>query len=1015
LDIRDSHLSIIPEEASSVPPALSIDPSPLPAISACLPEQVVELTKQWVEQRAELIAFGNGKSKDLHRKLQDLENTFIAELKTYYAKVVELRQALPAIHSLAQTIHSRLREDLAVFQEQKRDILLNFLEAETVRAASLVGRNSAIIDSTQSVISADKELGVASMHTREMTVDKLVKSAFPDYVDSRYTELSEQKIRAKIERQVELLSTVATKRGESEYLRADILAQELHALLPRTGQNSERLFQILWELSPAQREHTFKVYQERYQQDFPESISASYNNVGIRARATHFLKIPELKVALSERYGLDVGLLSVAKIIIPNPLKVKEYFNDLNDFVFHLNEKVKAPDTSRIEALVKNDRIEAAAHSLHMCLRARKDPVEIVDLILKDLSADQRKQAVACLRETYGVYYQGKALPEILLDTYPKNKQVLHRELLLAALSGHDAKSDAIGLELAVSKDKKRYFPPQKLLDFQGLTPEQQREIHSEYSQYFGTPLNGERLARTLSGARLTFATEALAGNSDRAAAARIYASLKNQSDEWAGTPLYERDLEQRRKVATAFREMYGSELWDQIAKKKGTERANIMRKFVENGDVDELDLIRHCLPAIGKDVAGLLGCISRLKPEELLELEGVYRARFRDLRPTPGRLANAVASFVSTLGSEQRETGIVARLRESKRVALEELQVPASIHRTIKSKFCGHDLFDIKELLLEPTDEPFELHKRFVERFIHELGHRKEKDFCERSFEERLAIPASELERRERLKARFGNSRVGRLVEKWVHDTNPVTDSMYRDAKLLNDFFRKRILNQTPTSKELQQYRLLLQLAGNSLKGYREHRLSRAATFSNLSAAGLGGSAAGSFALLGVPYLVAAPLATGGFFASRYFVRARLIGEGYGKRQIATDASMAAIEGSTFALSKFAQGSRLLVQFGLRSNLSRITISSLGKFALKKALNQLNNNTLSRVLLEEQESGHARKAIEADAIKVINDTESTVRLRALKASMVEHQRERKLSLNATFRRLAKQVDYYNL
>jgi len=1006
----DIHSDTNPKTGPPISPGPATAPSLLPAISSGLPNEVVELTEQWVKQRAELIAFGNGKNKDLHRKLQALENAFLAGLKSHYSKPEELRQALPAIHSTAQAVHGRIRNDLVVLNEQNKGILLEFLEAESVRAASLVGRHSAITDNTQDIRKAGEVLDSARSRNREQTVERLVQGAFPDYIQPEYRSLREHEVRVKVERQVELLGMVATKRGEAEYLRADILAQELHALLPRTERNSERVFQILWELSPAQREHTFKVYQERYQQDFPESISASYSNVGLRARATHFFKVPELKVALSERYGFDVGLLSVAKIIIPNPFKIKESVSDLGKFVFSLNEKVKAPDISRIEALVENDKIKAAAHSLHMCLRERKDPVEIVDLILKDLSADQRKAAVACLRETYNAYYGGKALPEILLETYPKDKQVLQRELLLAALSGLDAKSDAIGIELAVLKGKKRDFPQQKLLEFDRLNTEEQVKIHAEYEQYFGVPLDQQRLSRKLSGPRLTFATEVLSGNSDRAAAARIYASLKNKSDEWTGEPLYELKFEERSQVVTAFTEMFGGDLWEEIAGKKGSERAEMMRRFVEDGTVDEIDRIRHCLPIIGADASGLMGCISRLDPDQIQQIEADYNQRFADLRITPARLITAGKSFISTFAQSIEEFSLLHSYERAKKDALEQLKVPSSFSKTVKSKFCGHNLFDVNEILLEPTEDPTKLHLRFLDRFIHELGHRKELDFADRSIEEKLKIPERELDKRESLRRKFGSGRIGRLLERRLYDSNPITLAMYRDARLLNNFYKTKIHNKNPTPRELDQYRLLLQVTRNSLRGYREHRLNRAATFSNLSAAGLGGSAAASFALVGVPYLVAAPLATAGFFASRYFVRARLIGEGYGQRQIATDASMAVIEGSTFALSKLAQGSRLLLQFGLSSNLSRITVSSLGKFALKKALNQLNNNTLSRLLLEEQESGHARKAIEADAMRIIDDTESIVQLRALKASMVEHGRERKLSLNATFRRLAKQA-----
>jgi len=996
----------------------SVDQLIAPDLTSALSPEVSRLVIDWVTERVETLLYCNGDPEKLHTRLMDIEKSFILELTKSFSSKDELRTELHAIYGVAMAAHeiekTKLLESEASRAQDRRDLLGAYLEADWKAVAGAIGRES--ISKLQIGKPVDSVLAENREDACQKVKAELIRISTPWSADPAIQELRRNEMELKFDRQVGHLKRFAEMRAEVEYLRADAIAQELHSMIPRTKSNPERVFQILWEQNTAQRELAFQIYQERYHNSFASSLESSYT--GFRARASHFFKIPALRAALEERYGVEVGLLSAVKVFVPDPRKIRTYPTKVYEFVTNISEKVKAPELSRIESLMQGDRIGAAVDSLHLCLRERRQAVEFSELVLKDLTTAERNS----LLSEYSKKYKVERLVDLIEETFSGKKHKLERALLISRLEGKDLQAEAISIQLGL--EKKGEFLQSKLNELETLSSSRRAAVVAQYKEYFGVPLNEKRLAQYLKKTPLLIAIESLAGNVERAAAARIWSSLNQETRTWVGEPLYDKESVQRQKIIAEFEKMFGKDFWSEMEKRKGTERTSIMRQFIESGKLTELSLVRHCLPVIGADASGLQSCLANLSNSDLQKLKIEYSSTFSSIRFTPRRLSSAAREFLFTAARSLAEKGSIILFRtrssahkhrsttgalgEAKDAAIKELMVPANLARDIKRKFCGHHLFDIQEIMKGRTSNPQEMHDRFLLRLLHELGQKHEKTFKHMSEDEKFKIPDLELARRSFIRRKMESHPITRRVQKYLLDDNPQTLSILKDAKLLNDFYVAQIHGKVPTQRDLQRYKTLLQSCYQGMQNYRQHQLERANRFANLSALTVGGTAAGAFVVLGTHYLVAAPVAATCLFASRYWTRAHFIGEGYGRRQVVLDGSLATIEGATFALSKFFQGSRLLVQMGFSSQLSRLALSSAGKFALKKSLLHLNNTKLTNILLEDQESGHARKAQEIKAMRSLNEVAAEIETRESKTFTPHERIDKFQSLESAFRRMAK-------
>jgi len=997
--------------------APSMDQLQTPDLTSTISPEVTHMVIDWVAKRVETLLYCNGDPEKLHKRLQELEQSFILNLSKTFNSKEELRTELHAIYRVAISAHevekTKLLENEAAKAEERRELLGSYLEADWKAVAGAIGRES--ISKSQLGMPVDSVLAEHRNDAFQKVKAELIRISTPWSSDPAIQELRRNEMELKFDRQVGHLKRFAEMRAEVEYLRADAIAQELHSLVPRTKSNPQRVFQILWGQNTSQRELAFQIYQERYHNSFASSLESSYT--GLRARASHFFKIPALRAALEERYGVEVGLLSAVKVFVPDPRKIKTYPTKVYEFVTNISDKVKAPELSRIESLMQGDRVGAAVDSLHLCLRERSQAREFSELVLKDLTSAERD---ALLNE-YSRKYKVERLIDIVEEAFSGKKNRLERALLISRLEGKDLQAEAISIQLSL--EKKGELLQNKLSELETISSSRRAEIMAQYKEYFRVPLTEERLAQYLKKTTLLVAIESLAGNVERAAAARIWSSLKQESRSWVGEPLYDKDKVQRQNIIAEFEKMFGRDFWSEMEKRKGTERTSIMREFIESGKLTELYLVRHCLPTIGADASGLQSCLANLTNSDLQRLKAEYSQTFSNPSLSPRRLSFAAREFLSTASqlltkksptlffrsrSNTNNLSLSGILREAKNAALKEMMVPADLERDIKRKFCGHHLFDIQEIMKGRTRNPQEMHDRFLLRLLHELGQKHEKTFKHLHRDEKLKIPDQELARRSFIRRKMEGHPISRKVQKHLLDDSPQTLSILKDAKLLNDFYVAKIHGRTPTPRDLQRYKTLLQSCYQGMQNYRQHQLERANWFANISALTVGGTAVGAFVVLGTHYLLAAPIAATCLFASRYWTRAHLIGEGYGRRQIMIDGSLAIIEGSTFALSKFFQGSRLLMQMGFSSQMSRLALSSAGKFALKRSLLHLNNTKLTNMLLEDQQSGHARKTQEIKALRSMNEVTAEVETRESKA-FTPHERIDKLQpLEGAFSRIAK-------
>jgi len=711
---------------------------------------------------------------------------------------------------------------------------------------------------------------------------------------------------------------------------------------------------------------------------------------------------------------LATGLIFLSILIgylMPSFRHWSDYKKRMREISGLLTARVKGPEVSRVEALMNGDRVTAATESLLLSLRDGRDPVEFGEKVYKHLSEEERGSVKGQFTKKYAGYFNTSDLNAIIGDAFRsgitdiKGKQQLNDNYLFCLLNGQEDRADAISLRLKLFNRNKEQLVG-FLRSLYDADPERLAQIKGEYKRHFGEELDMEHLPKSLKGPLRVWADAALSGRSLDAAAARLAASLKYYTDEWVGDVFFERSDRDPKEIIAAYNRLFGEDFWSAMEKNKGRERADMMRTYLEQGKLPAVFMVRHCLPSFGADANGLKSCLQKLSNSELQQLAADYTEKFTNYRFSKANINRAVQRLHAVLDEPSADSDtLLSPLRRAFREARQELIEPADLLQDIERKFCGHNLFDIRELLKGSTRRPEELHEKFLRRFRHELVIRDEDIIDENGklTEKAMNLPEIAIERR-------GDPEKKGLLRKLLSDNHPDTLRMLEDATRLNEFYKEKIQPGTATGHELRRYRILLQLAHQSLDHFREHRLKLAKLWSNIVPMATVGSAFGGMYFLGLGYLNV----IGGVFAvsyvSRYNVRSRLQGDGYGRRQKYVCLTLATIDGVTSGLAKYAKAA---VGTIARSYIVRASLAAPLKFTVKTALKHYSESAVARALLEDKTSGYARWATDLKAIRILSGQDlDENRIRRL--VLQDHQFDSLAPLESSFRDFAKWCDESN-
>jgi len=960
-----------------------------------LPETVRNEIQSWISARCEQVFLLADSPAELERTLRDLDKSFYETLQQD-CSVKDTLSILPYVYQEArnQQTECKNRRFLELDQavEARREILGNYVHEVWRDSARHLGR-------------AANGLDTVSSHEKDWQKDRQVLQELVELgVCASDPERQQEKraiLEQKLSNQLRDLRIHSERRGEHEYLHADNEAQRLHKYLAGTGNSSQEIFSLLWKQSDEQRQVVFNCYIERYGRAFPDAFDAAYNTVS--ARVQHFFRVPDLKKAFEENFDPGAGLISFLTPSFRNWTEYKQQIADLSRFLY---KEVKGPELSRIDALMKGDRVAAATESLFLCLRDKRDPIAFGESIYKKLSNEERSSVRQEFEQKYSKYFGSKNIDQIISDAYKsgltdfRGKQKLRDDYLFSLLNGQEERADAISLNVKLfTKNKEQLV--EYLRGLYDADPARLSGLKQEWRRHFGVPLDFEHLPKTLKGPLRVWADAILSGRQTDAAASRLAASLKHQTDEWVGDVFFERSEQNPQEIIAAYQRLFGEDFWDVMERRKGVERAGMMRTYLAEGKLPAAFMVRHCLPSIGADANGLKACLRVLGNGDLRQLTQDYNQKFQNYDFSKKNLQQALKTFYDTLDSPApgKEEGLFTSLKKAFQAAKHEMLKPADLLQDLERKFCGHNLFDIRELLKGSTRNPHQLHERFIRRFKHELVIKDKDLFDEKGKPTTKALNLPELELKRR-----GDPAAKGLLKRIFSDNHPDTLRMLADAEKLNQFYKEKIQPGTATPQELRRYRILLQLANQSLDHYREHRLKLAKFWSNIGPMATVGSAFGAMFLFGVGYFNV----IGGVFAvsyvTRYNIRSRLQGDGYGRRQKYICLTLASIDGVTSGLAKYAKA---LVGSIARSYIVRAAVAAPIKFAVKTALKHYSESAVARALLEDKTSGYARWAKDLKAVRILSgqDVDET-RIRRL--VLQEHRFDRLAPLETAFRDFTK-------
>jgi hypothetical protein len=740
----------------------------------------------------------------------------------------------------------------------------------------------------------------------------------------------------RLEERAEVLWEVGQRRGQNLYLKMDRAAYDLKMALRDPVGNRDVVYHLLAGTTVRERELLLSVFKERYGRDFSDVLAQAYG--GLLPKVKNLFRIPALRASLEERYGVDVGFVkALRKEFIPSLGEFRAYGQRVKGFLDSLASNVATPELSRIQALLREDRITAATDSIFLAIWYNdRASLGKMSEVLRGVNLDETRNMERQFTERYGKLLK-RPLRELITDRFGD----LEQRYLLARLEAEDPRADAILFHMRQGEGRHAFI--ELLIELSTSSEEAVTLLRREYREEFGHAITRETFPEKMEAAIVDWTLYLLEGRRIEASAARLRCATMKLSGEWPGAVFYAMPASAAPAIVNAYNRQYEADFWTEFRRTRGPEREAIMRHYVEKGEIGDAELLRHCLVGFGHDVTGLKRCFQGKTRQEIDALAQEYAHRFRRLPVDPEhpstlltldytKLARDTGAALLAVFRRIKASGWLAALGTFPQEWLSRIRQARDLDEDLALELSGYNYHDIMLLRKGKPEHAEDQMANFMNCYTLEHAGKE------------LALETL-VSRRERRKPGFSKEKL--RSEQAIHDEDVLA--------LL------RLVESGYDDKS--QFRVHLRLAQNQLQIRRELQRRRVDMASNLASAAITAATASSLAFLSIPVWHAMPIVGLASFQSRYLLRVWLQGKGYGREEETLDKYLGAVDGGTLSLAKWFKVARQL-RF---MRVARMPVSAGVKLAMKKTLSKHVHNKLATALLEERVSGHARIMTEMD------------------------------------------------
>ena len=772
------------------------------------------------------------------------------------------------------------------------------------------------------------------------------------------------RILARVERTLQRICEQAAQRGEDRYLGAVRTAATLYAGLPgKSSQRNQVVFRTLSKLSSAECTDVLEVFREDFGDPFEETIRGAYESPSVMLKS--FLRIPALKLALEDEYGIGVGLwkthsqdvrsltwkarltrlkqggqvLAIAAgQLIPRSFRGwRQHLHQLSTFFHRLSERANGPELARIEATLQGHPVEMAVHSLFLALwRGDARIGQQEEGLLQRLSREQLQN----VEQRFTAIYSQVLGNDDLRASMSKVLAADEAEHLYALLDGDKHGANAAQFHLMLQGPRARRL--QMLRWLAQLSQPSVQGLIKSYQRKYEMLVDREFLARRFDGPMLDWAYYLVCNETRLAAAARLECALQRLSGEWPGTLFYDQPEERDLAVIEAHKKLYQTSFWEHFQRMGGVERAQIMQTLITQGSLSTADQVRHCMIGIGADTKAIKATLASLNGRRNAKLGRRYAQQFSRIDLSPKVVWRGLQKTARHIVS-QRE------LRGAEQVLMEHLRTPRNLDRDLDANLCGYNRFDVRLLRAGRTSNPAALFARLMQRVAFEQAGAPYRDRRHRARQLRTWLLGWIAQSRIRIVAKAAAQ---------LQRQHPTLTLKDRDVDAAVDFYESAVRNQPIDQQQRRRFVMMVRIANQRLDEFREMQNRKAERQANIGALLTSTGAFIGLVSMNLPYLPLACTVGASSLAGRYLIKTRIKGDGYGEREVARDAFMAMVDGPTLALGQFVKTLRLLQVFGL----GRTVLGSAVKMTLTQTVRRWGRARITDALLTSKESIHARR-----------------------------------------------------
>lgn len=1033
-----------PDQSPAQPPLPEADwvqlrTGPGAIAASAVAHKVKERVEKWLDERLQTIV-SSPSPKDAQRLTRVLDKAVVRDLGPVLASP-DSPIGIQDLHSYAK------QQQTALEQNHEAEVA----KAHTDRWAHIGREISRVWES----IGEQRGRG-KGQHLREALMREWndIKDTIDDHLDSLHRQDPNGfngKHRAELINAVDRLRDAAEQRGERNYLEADQLATNLHRALEGAEINSDEIYNLLEPLNPKQTDLGFKVFAERYGDSFERTLENVYEQ-GL-SKAKTFLRFNAIGEVLSEQFGVGVGIWERVKFVFKRGWRDRNI--KFSEVWKNICEKVKGPESARIESLIAGERLKADADTVFLAvwdkplflLTHKRDPLTSVTTVLSKHDQERRDELAADCIARYGKKLEASSLEEAFRKHFKPEKA----DAMVAVLNGDIDLNLAIRLRIGLRKPKTHLVPV--LRELSELPDQRLESVVGRFEERYKKQPTNWWISRKLKPAAKLWLKAVMTHDNISVQAARLRAALHGLSEEHCEAILHDSSESDRAKILTTYDQQFNVGYLVDYRRRRGGDAARIMENYLDTGEVMRAHLARDAVARFSADVGGLRKLLADRSISQQAKLEEQYAREFRQMCFLPSR------ESIEHARSLPEGCNLIDKARAA-------FSKPRSLRDDIDTKTDGYDCYDLTELLDgEPETIPA-MYRRFRQRYEFENNERPiapervmerakrlhaqegwgrklrlhlwdRRDWIEeddkapiarvtgRLFEAcRGAISREQIEADE-VKARKLARRAIRLPfalatglsaklralgSKISADSSPCAKIKERDCRAVVDYFEDRLRpllrsGMAVPSDQLKDFRMLVKIAEQSLRHYRDPKQKFANTCANAAEIAVAFPATKAVFFMGLPYLQVAGLVSAYVFTARYLAEFGVLGRGYGRRRAQVSAYQAVVGGSTLALKRVAQSMRVLRFLGIGQKFGSTALKIYAKRLLKK----LDQSVITARLLNTSESGHLFVHAQKDESNFL--TTYGRELEMVRSKQVNgHKMTSQQEIDDVFRRLGREV-----